>query len=50
RGDGGFGYDPVFLPAGATQTAAELTPEEKDVASHRGRALAALVPSLRLML
>jgi len=50
RGDGGFGYDPVFLPAGATQTAAELTPEEKDVASHRGRALAALVPSLRAML
>jgi XTP/dITP diphosphohydrolase len=50
RGDGGFGYDPVFLPAGATRTAAELTPEEKDVASHRGRALAALVPSLRAML
>ncbi|MGB0969707.1 MAG: RdgB/HAM1 family non-canonical purine NTP pyrophosphatase [Mycobacterium sp.] len=50
RGEGGFGYDPVFLPAGATRTAAELTPREKDVASHRGRALAALVPSLRAML
>jgi XTP/dITP diphosphohydrolase len=47
RGDGGFGYDPVFLPAGSTRTAAELTPEEKDAVSHRGRALAALLPALR---
>lgn len=47
RGDGGFGYDPVFLPQGSTRTAAELTPEEKDAASHRGRALALLVPALR---
>ncbi|MCH9735498.1 MAG: RdgB/HAM1 family non-canonical purine NTP pyrophosphatase [Actinomycetia bacterium] len=50
RGSGGFGYDPVFLPAGAARTAAELTPEEKDAASHRGRALGALVPSLRAIL
>ncbi|MGV0646127.1 RdgB/HAM1 family non-canonical purine NTP pyrophosphatase [Mycolicibacterium sp. XJ2546] len=47
RGDGGFGYDPVFLPAGATRTAAELSPAEKDAVSHRGRALAALLPVLR---
>ncbi|HJT91152.1 MAG TPA: RdgB/HAM1 family non-canonical purine NTP pyrophosphatase [Mycobacterium sp.] len=47
RGDGGFGYDPVFLPAGATRTAAELSPSEKDAVSHRGRALAALLPALR---
>ncbi|WP_396884599.1 RdgB/HAM1 family non-canonical purine NTP pyrophosphatase [Mycobacterium sp. SMC-8] len=47
RGDGGFGYDPVFLPAGSARTAAELSPAEKDAASHRGRALAALLPSLR---
>ncbi|MFN3001649.1 RdgB/HAM1 family non-canonical purine NTP pyrophosphatase [Mycolicibacterium wolinskyi] len=47
RGDGGFGYDPVFLPEGSTRTAAELTPAEKDAASHRGRALALLVPALR---
>ncbi|OBG84502.1 non-canonical purine NTP pyrophosphatase, RdgB/HAM1 family [Mycobacterium sp. E802] len=47
RGDGGFGYDPVFLPAGSSLTAAELTPEQKDAASHRGRALALLVPALR---
>jgi XTP/dITP diphosphohydrolase len=47
KGDGGFGYDPVFIPDGSTRTAAELTPEEKDAASHRGRALALLVPALR---
>ena len=49
RGDGGFGYDPVFLPSGSSCTAAELTPEEKDAVSHRGRALAALLPSLRAL-
>jgi XTP/dITP diphosphohydrolase len=47
RGDGGFGYDPVFVPTGSTRSAAELTPEEKDAASHRGRALSLLVPTLR---
>ena len=47
RGDGGFGYDPVFLPEGSSRTAAELSPAEKDAVSHRGRALAALVPVLR---
>jgi XTP/dITP diphosphohydrolase len=48
-GDGGFGYDPVFIPEGSSRTAAQLTPEEKDAASHRGRALALLVPALRLL-
>jgi XTP/dITP diphosphohydrolase len=47
RGEGGFGYDPVFLPSGSSRTAAELTPDEKDAESHRGRALAALLPALR---
>ena len=47
RGDGGFGYDPVFLPEGSTRTAAQLSAAEKDAASHRGRALAALLPALR---
>jgi XTP/dITP diphosphohydrolase len=47
RGDSGFGYDPVFVPSGSSRTAAELTPEEKDAVSHRGRALALLVPALR---
>ncbi|BBY05005.1 non-canonical purine NTP pyrophosphatase [Mycobacterium noviomagense] len=47
RGDGGFGYDPVFIPEGSDRTAAELSPSEKDAVSHRGRALALLVPALR---
>lgn len=49
RGDGGFGYDPVFLPEGSERTAAELTPAEKDASSHRGRALTLLVPALRAL-
>jgi XTP/dITP diphosphohydrolase len=48
RGDGGFGYDPVFAPAGAGgRTFAELTPERKHAISHRGRALRALAARLR---
>lgn len=47
RGDGGFGYDPVFLPEGEQRTAAQLSPAEKDAVSHRGRALALLLPALR---
>lgn len=38
-GSGGFGYDPIFEPAGWDRTMAELSPEEKDRISHRGRAL-----------
>lgn len=49
-GDGGFGYDPVFLPDGETRSAAQLSPAEKDAASHRGRALGLLVPALRDLL
>ena len=47
RGDGGFGYDPVFLPEGSFRTAAELSAAQKDSVSHRGRALSALLPALR---
>jgi XTP/dITP diphosphohydrolase len=36
----------VFLPDGTDRTAAELSPAEKDAASHRGRALAQLIPVL----
>jgi XTP/dITP diphosphohydrolase len=49
KGDGGFGYDPVFVPEGSSRTAAELTPQEKDAASHRGRALALLAPALKAL-
>jgi XTP/dITP diphosphohydrolase len=49
RGTGGFGYDPIFLPDGEERTSAELTPEEKDAASHRGRAMRALLPHLHAL-
>ena len=44
RGSNGFGYDPVFVPEGEQRTTAELTPDEKDAISHRGRAFRALAP------
>jgi XTP/dITP diphosphohydrolase len=46
RGSGGFGYDPVFIPAGSHLTAAELPAAEKNSVSHRGKALRALVEAL----
>lgn len=42
RGERGFGYDPLFIPDGATQTFGEMAPEEKARHSHRARAFAAL--------
>ena len=42
RGAAGFGYDPVFVPVGGDLTMAELTDEQKDRMSHRGRAFRAL--------
>ena len=47
RGQGGFGYDPIFIPAGMHSTAAELTAEHKNKISHRALALLALVEELR---
>ncbi|MDT5073760.1 MAG: XTP/dITP diphosphohydrolase [Mycobacterium sp.] len=49
RGDGGFGYDPIFVPQGSDRSAGQLSPAEKDAASHRGRALALLLPALRAL-
>ncbi|MHA7238382.1 RdgB/HAM1 family non-canonical purine NTP pyrophosphatase [Arthrobacter sp. TMS1-12-1] len=46
RGDGGFGYDPILVPAGLDRTCAELAPEEKNAISHRGIAFRALLPHL----
>ncbi|UJX42562.1 XTP/dITP diphosphatase [Desulfovibrio sp. JY] len=42
-GNGGFGYDPLFFDPTLGKAAAELTPEEKNARSHRGKALARLV-------
>lgn len=47
RGANGFGYDPLFLPAGRDATAAELDSREKNRVSHRGVALARLLERLR---
>lgn len=46
RGSAGFGYDPVFVPAGQSRTAAEFAPEEKNQVSHRAKALRALIRKL----
>ncbi len=42
KGAGGFGYDPIFVPGGGDRTMAELSDQEKDRISHRGRAFRAL--------
>ena len=47
RGDGGFGYDPVFFVAEKQCSSAELAPEVKNSLSHRGQALRKLIASLR---
>jgi XTP/dITP diphosphohydrolase len=46
RGTAGFGYDPLFMPEGDSRTVAELTPAEKDLVSHRGRASRSLAAAL----
>jgi XTP/dITP diphosphohydrolase len=44
RGSNGFGYDPIFVPDGLPTTTAELSPQDKDAISHRGRAFRAIAP------
>jgi len=46
RGDGGFGYDPIFIPRGDTRTAAEMPTEERNERSHRGQAARAFLAQL----
>ena len=42
RGEGGFGYDPLFIPEGFSKTFGEMTADEKNSVSHRGKSLARL--------
>lgn len=46
RGEGGFGYDPIFLPDDHERSAAELSAQEKNAISHRGAAFRALAPRM----
>jgi len=46
RGEGGFGYDPIFLPLEGELTLAEISHEDKNASSHRARALEAMRPLL----
>ena len=47
RGDGGFGYDPVFWVASEQCSAAQLTKEQKSAMSHRGHAVSQLIPQMQ---
>ena len=46
-GDGGFGYDPVFIPTGYDKTFAELSPDIKNEISHRGKAVRKMVAFIK---
>jgi XTP/dITP diphosphohydrolase len=46
RGDRGFGYDPIFVPTGHSQTFGEMDPAAKDSMSHRARAFEQLKGAL----
>ena len=49
-GDGGFGYDPIFQPDGYDVTMAQLSADEKDSISHRGRAMREIAPIIAQLL
>ena len=46
RGENGFGYDPIFIPAGSKRTLGEYLPAEKDEISHRALALTQIAPKV----
>lgn len=46
RGGGGFGYDPIFVPDGYEATTAQMSAEQKNAISHRGKAFRALAPAI----
>jgi XTP/dITP diphosphohydrolase len=50
RGQNGFGYDPIFVPASADITTAEMDPADKDRISHRGKALRGLAPVIAALI
>jgi XTP/dITP diphosphohydrolase len=50
KGTNGFGYDPILVVEGDTRHAAELSPDEKNAISHRGKAFRGMVPHLRELL
>lgn len=49
-GDGGFGYDPLFVPEGAKRTLAQMTMDEKNRISHRTKAVQRMMPILRILI
>lgn len=49
RGEGGFGYDPLFFLPEFNRTMAELTMEEKNLISHRGKAIGRILPIIRAL-
>ncbi|MDO9380735.1 MAG: non-canonical purine NTP pyrophosphatase [Nocardioidaceae bacterium] len=50
QGEGGFGYDPLFVADGHDVSTAEMTPVDKDAISHRGRALVLMTPHVAALL
>ena len=49
-GDNGFGYDPIFQPLGLSISSAQMSAQEKDVVSHRGKSLRSIAPHVIQML